>query len=268
MNTLVPGTPLLIHTDLGRIERSTIKKIDRESGLLKGLQHFLENSFPDQELWFPAFNYDFARTRLFDPENDPVQVGALNESIRSSEKYKRSKIPFFSIIRPENAIFHELGPIINPFNQVGEFAELQKRNGYIALFGASINALTYVHYIEDIIDIPYRYAKTFNGKVLINNKPEQVSVTYLVRPPGMSLDYDWIKIHNLLNREGLPIKLDKFGGYEIYNAHALMEFMLERYHEDLFWPLTTEWQDIVRTRLDQLGRSFKLEDFESGYRNA
>ena len=148
---LSANSPILIHTDVSKVNRSTLRRIDCDEDLLLGLHKHLQDSFPEQELWFPAFNYDFAKTLVFDQKNDPIQVGALNESLRRSEEYARSFVPIFSILRPITAVRPLFRTKINPFDPQGEFAEIRNRNGAITFFGATIESLTFIHYVENLV---------------------------------------------------------------------------------------------------------------------
>jgi aminoglycoside 3-N-acetyltransferase len=228
----------------------------------------LLNTFPDKELWFPAFNYDFIKTRIFDPENDPIQVGAFNESLRNSDNFMRSEIPVFSILRQtsENKIYCK--PEINPFDLEGEFSEIRRRDGNVCFFGASIESLTFIHFVENLVSIPYRYLKVFSGRVKSGNDFRETSLSFLVRPAGLSVDYDWQKIHALLDESRLSFKIDSFGSYEFYNVNTLTDFMLDKYSEDVFWTLNQDSRINVERKLDELGRSFEIEDFELDSLNA
>ena len=268
MNALSATSPIFIHTDVSKIHRSTLRKIDTKEGLLPGLHKFLKESFSEQELWFPAFNYDFAKTLVFDPINDPIQVGALNESLRNTGEYMRSFIPVFSILRPTTEEGIRVRPQVNPFDLHGEFAELRNRNGAITFFGASLESLTFMHYVEKLADIPYRYEKLFKGNLLLDNQINQISLVYLVRPLSMRLEYNWQKISELLNYAKISFKNHQFGDYEIYNANDLTEFMLTKYAEDIFWTLTDDSKRESQKKLDELGRGFRIEDFEPGTADA
>jgi aminoglycoside N3'-acetyltransferase len=251
MKALTANSPIFIHTDVSKVARTTIRGIDTKEGLLPGLHKFLKESFSEQELWFPAFNYDFAKTLVFDPINDPIQVGALNESLRTSTEERIR-------VRPQ----------VSPFDLDGEFAELRNRNGAITFFGASLESLTFIHYVEKLAEIPYRYEKLFKGNLLLDNQITQISLVYLVRPLSMRLEYNWRKISELLNYAKISFKNHHFGDYEIYNANDLTEFMLTKYAEDIFWTLTDDSKRESQKKLDELGRGFRIEDFEPGTADA
>ena len=126
----------------------------------------------------------------------------------------------------------------------------------------------FIHYIEKLAGIPYRYEKCFRGQMLLHNQIKQISLDYLVRPLGLNLEYDWKRIKNALTDAQIGFKNHHFGDYEIYNAHALTEFMLIKYAEDIFWTLTGVSKIESQKKLDELGRGFRIEDFEPGIADA
>jgi aminoglycoside 3-N-acetyltransferase len=254
----------MFHTDLSKIERKTLKGLNSKIDIVSGIHSKLKESFQDQEFWFPAFNYDFARTRIFDPANDPIQVGAFNESLRKSDLYTRSAVPIFSMLREKSSAEYAFKEFFDPFGSEGDFAELRKRDGHIIFFGASIDTLTYIHFVENLVEIPYRYEKVFAGKVKLNQQMKSVSMRYRVRPLGISLEYDWKKIHEELTRKEIFLKIDNFGSYEIYNVNILTDYLVSRYTEDIYWTLKDDSRKIVDAKIQELGRSFRLADFEIG----
>lgn len=263
MRSVAPYSPILFHTDVSRIERATLKKMVIQQKLLTGFEQYLDENFPDQDLWFPAFNYDYMATRIFDLYADQIQVGALNEYLRNSGKYIRSEVPTFSIIRSNSESLHRFREEVNPFDQEGEFEELLRLNGNICFFGASIASLTFIHYVENLVEVPYRYLKTFPGKIVSEGRTRNVTLSYFVRPIGISLHYDWEKIHRLLQDAEMAFKVEAFGNFEIYNVRELTEFMLDAYSEDIYWTLSEDSKIETRKRLESLGRNFEITDFES-----
>jgi aminoglycoside 3-N-acetyltransferase len=256
------NSPILLHTDVSKIDRSTLKKIDLKKNLSTEIHRFLLEVFPEQELWFPAFNYDFIKTRVFDPKHDPIQVGALNESLRNSDSFIRSEVPVFSIIRqqPENKI--EYRSVVNPFDSEGEFSEIRRRDGNICFFGATIESMTFIHFVENLVSIPYRYMKRFPGQIKMENGSKETELSYLVRPKGIAVEYDWPKIYGFLQHFDIGFKISSFGSYDVYNANALTDFMVSKYSEDVFWTLKQDSKDIVERKLNELGRGFEIQDFE------
>ena len=265
---MMKDSPIMIHTDLSKIKRSTIRNLDLKNSAIAALHNHLKKTFLEQELWFPAFNYDFAKTGTFDPLQDEIQVGALNESLRVEGEYSRSPVPIFSFLRPKNAQQAKFRSELDPFDELGEFSELRQRDGSIIFFGASIISMTYIHYIETLVGVPYRYKKNFRGKVRLGDKTEKISLTYLVRPQGFEVEYDWKKIYALMSQKKIPYTLKNFGEYEIYDSNVLAEFMIKKYQEDIFWTLTNESKIRAISMINILGRKFDIKDFEDSEKNA
>ena len=128
----------------------------------------------------------------------------------------------------------------------------------VIIIVSSVNSNTYKTYFE----------KYFKGQALFNDQMAHVSLFYLVRPLGMRLEYNWIKIHKLLREAQIVFKSDSFGDYEIYNANSLTDFMLAKYEDDIFWTLMENSKEEVLLKLSELGRCFKQEDFEADVSDA
>ena len=199
-------SPVLVHSDAGRLSvalrRAGIRSPANE--VPKDLLSFLARASSDGEdgLVFPAFNYDFARTRAFNVSEDPVQVGALPEWIRKSGRFERTAVPFFSVLH-RGAIHVTEQASVNPFGPESVFAELLRLNGTVLLAGVGVDRLTILHLIEDMFGPPlYRYDKLFVGTVQTPVSKFECRVTMHVRPP-IDLDYDWPKIEFHLREQGI-----------------------------------------------------------------
>ena len=254
--------PVLIHTDMTRISRDIFKSDNLYQHIFQLPYDHLKNVFVDFELWFPAFNYDFAKSKLFKVDHDPVQVGNFNEWVRQTKNYSRSPVPIFSILREVNETTTSTQSDFRPFSKAGEFGELVSRKGQILLFGARLNSLTFIHYVEELLEIPYKYNKTFHGYIEVKSNTSPVSTTYLVRPMGLNLEYDWIKVHKKLIDNSIPQKISTLGNYELYDSKNLIDFMVDMYKKDIMWTLTEESRVEVSKELDRLGRNFQNSDFE------
>jgi aminoglycoside N3'-acetyltransferase len=262
MNYMESRIPVLIHTDMTRISRDIFKSDNLYQHIFQLPYDHLKSVFVDFELWFPAFNYDFAKSKLFKVDHDPVQVGSFNEWVRQTKNYSRSQVPIFSILREVNKTATSTQSDFRPFSKAGEFGELVSRKGQILLFGARLNSLTFIHYVEELLEIPYKYNKTFYGYIEFKSNTSPVSTTYLVRPMGLNLEYDWNKVHKILIDNSIPQKISTLGNYELYDSKNLSDFMVDMYKKDIMWTLTEESRVEVSKELDRLGRNFQNSDFE------
>jgi hypothetical protein len=104
--------------------------------------------------------------------------------------------------------------------------------------------------------------KHFPGQIKLENGYMETVLSYLVRPNGLAVEYDWHKIHRLLKQFEIGFKISSFGNHEVYNVNALTNFMVSKYSEDVFWTLKQDSKHIVERKLNELGRSFEIQDFE------
>lgn len=156
---------LFMHTDLlfGRPER----KLGRKGYLQALYQTFLELGVPT--LVFPGFSYSFANHETYDVRRSRTSMGALNEYIRTQPGVVRSLDPLLSLlVVGKRTDLAEGGPGDHSFGPDSGFARLHQTGGVKFLFfGADFaEYFTYIHYIEKVMDVPYRFDMSFTGTII------------------------------------------------------------------------------------------------------
>jgi aminoglycoside 3-N-acetyltransferase len=176
---LPADTPILIHSDLLRIgipDGLTEPEAQCEAWIV-----LLTEAAGKRPVLLPTFNYDFPRTRLFDPARDPGQTGALSRHCSLHYASLRTRTPIFNF-----CIFGNDGlPLAaqaEPFGPESLFATLHERNAAILFLGADMIANTFIHYVEERLDIGYRYVKPFLGEIVEDGSRQEIDFRYRVRP--------------------------------------------------------------------------------------
>jgi aminoglycoside 3-N-acetyltransferase len=254
--------PVLVHTDITRLDRRLFRDLAPDQQIIDRSLEILSELTSGLEVWIPAFNYDFGRTGIFNVSKDKINVGVINEVIRTSRQIVRSKVPIFSILREgfDSGLIVNAKEIIEPFGPDGEFSELFKRHGQILLFGARFSSLTIIHWVEELTQIKYRYYKEISGEIISNNQAQEVTVRFRVRPTGLDLDYDWPKIEGELRRHALI----ECAGKNIYliDVKKLHDCLCARILENELWLLNEDSKASVLEVRKKLGRDFEIGDFE------
>lgn len=259
--------PVLVHSDIGRgILTAKRGGFEISPGDIPGsLTDFLARLCSDgkEALTFPAFNYDFGSTLIFDLENDPIQVGALPESLRIAGEFERTEVPFFSFLRLEAATPLDEGPVL-PFGEKSFFGHLSNEDGTILLLGVGVEALTFIHHVESsmIGGPPYRYEKAFSGVIRKQGRDVKCSVSMHVRPSGLWLEYDWPKIEQELRRYGVMKEFAELPGLLAISARAAKSVLLERLQADPLYLLEPSSRRRVESHLVKGTTRLKIEDFE------
>lgn len=145
----------------------------------------------------PTFTFSFCNGLDYNPATSASRMGVLNEFFRKQEGVIRSADPLMSV-----ALMGEDKDLVTGFGHVscGEnstFDKLRHRDNVKFLFlGPKIgDCLTYMHYMEWLYSVDYRYNRVFRGNVTIGDKTSVEEYALFVRyksviPNAASYDYE------------------------------------------------------------------------------
>ena len=258
--------PIFVHSDIGKgliAAKRYGARIDVRS-IQSSLIAFLASHASEGEdsLVFPAFNYDYGKTRAFDIENDPVQVGALPEWIRLSRDFYRTEVPFFSFLT-KNDLGLPKCETINPFDSTSGFHRLVQEDAVFLMFGAGFGNLTFIHYIEEMSGKPlYRYEKRFSGKIIISGQTRPCDFTMHVRPMGIYMDYDWVRLEKELISNGKLKISEKSIDIKWIKAKTILEFWGNKISDDPFYLLDDESRLYFNNVTNGGKHRVKMADYE------
>jgi len=126
----------------------------------------------------PTFSYSFDKSEPFDVSNTRSTVGVLTEFFRKQDDVIRTAHPNHSVVvwGRNNKDLSMIGK--DTFDENSIFGKLHKLNGKIVFLGAPFQSCTFIHYIEQMHKVPYRYMRTFKGKVIIEGKEKDEEITF------------------------------------------------------------------------------------------
>ena len=111
----------------------------------------------------PAFSYSFCNSTRFNVSSTPSVCGMFSEYIRNDAQSKRSNDPNFSISAiGESAEYFTQDCQPHSFGKDSFWERYLKKNGKFCNFNFDSGS-TFFHYVEKILDVPYRYDKEFKG---------------------------------------------------------------------------------------------------------
>ncbi len=158
------GDIVLVHSSIRRT-MSMAAQSGNEISPSAILESFLMAVGQAGTLLLPLFNFDFTQGLAFDIRSTPSQMGALTETARSHPAAVRTGHPIYS--------YAVLGARRNDFRGVNNFSGygqdspfgiVHRSGGKIAVLDLpDQNSMTFYHYIEEALNVPYRYHKTFTG---------------------------------------------------------------------------------------------------------
>lgn len=159
------GDLVMLHSRASRIYRRYRAMGHRVDATVL-LQSFLDAVGPDGGLLFPAFRYDFADGVPFDMRHSPSGMGVLSEAARQACGRARTGHPFYSFSCFGKRTEELHGRInLDAFGDSSPFAFLHRQSGKVAILDLDDqHSVTFYHYVEQCLDVPYRFKKRFPGR--------------------------------------------------------------------------------------------------------
>lgn len=159
---------LYIHSSLSfGIPNSALKKKELLETLFETILELGVNT-----VCMPTFTFSFCNGNIYCPKTSVSRMGVLNEFFRKQEGVVRSNDPLMSV-----ALYGEDKDLVEGIGHSScgansTFDKIRHRDGVKFLFlGPKIgDCLTYMHYLEWLYSVDYRYERTFRGQVMTNGE--------------------------------------------------------------------------------------------------
>lgn len=131
----------------------------------------------------PTFTVSFCKKKKFDIKNSKSEVGLFSENFRKRKDTCRSNHPIFSFaIYGKKYQYFNNSDLSTCFGKNSLFDLFYKINGKILILGSTFEkVVTFVHYIEERLNVNYRFLKKFDGLIICNNKKKKIKTSYYVR---------------------------------------------------------------------------------------
>lgn len=146
-----------------------LAKTYKEQGLRldldKIIQRLKELVGEEGTLLFPTFNWDFCKGVGFDYYKTPVRTGALSKAALKRQDFARTAHPLYSFAvwgKRQAELLQNRSQ--DSFGQGTIFEKLFDWDAKVLVIGLSpLQGVTYIHHVEQIVGVPYRYNKEFTG---------------------------------------------------------------------------------------------------------
>jgi aminoglycoside 3-N-acetyltransferase len=134
-------------------------------------------------LCVPTFTFSFCNGEDYDSTRSKSRMGALNEFIRRQPEAVRSVDPLMSVavVGEDRDLAENLGH--ESIGAGSTFDKLSRRPGAKFLFlGVGLgDCFTYMHHLEWVAGVPYRYNRAFTGKITQAGKTYEDTYQLFVR---------------------------------------------------------------------------------------
>jgi aminoglycoside 3-N-acetyltransferase len=192
------GNNLLVHSAVQFLGRPA-------GGIGMYLQALRAVIGPGGTLAVPAFNFAFARGERYDPQNTPSDaMGVFSEYVRQQTEARRTLHPLSSLALL-GPLAGDLASLDTPgaYDPGSAFERLLELDFKLLLLGASVQAVSIVHYSEQRLGVPYRYWKDFHGLVRTPQGWESRSCRMFARDLQIDAQLDLHPIEKRLREQRL-----------------------------------------------------------------
>lgn len=187
-------------------------------------------------LAIPTFTFSFTKTGVFDPLQTASEVGMLGDWTQELNDAQRTHHPLysFSVLGDHSQRLLDASHA-SCFGKNSIFDFFDKNDTAIMMFGCDWSYCTQFHYYEEVMKVPYRYQKKFQGKLIFHNQEKQICTEMFVRDLKLNIHNDFTKIEQRLRSSG-HVNSDTFlgGTIEIAKVQSIRESAIELLKNDLF----------------------------------
>lgn len=211
------GDKIVIHSNIGGILQYYNK--DRIS-ISKAFFSFLKKYIGKKGVIIvPAFSYQFTKNKKFNVKNSPSEIGFFSNYLLKKNWTNRTLDPVFSHLifgKTKNYNLEYINKDAFGINSI--FNYFLKNNFKIICFCCSSDRITFIHFIESILKVSYRFVKNFKGILEYKNIKEKILYKYNVGKKKYDYSLKEKKINKLLEQKNF-IK-NNFGKFECYSVNC------------------------------------------------
>lgn len=213
-----------------------------------------------KNICFPTFTFSFCNGQVYDHNNSKSKMGAINEYARMHPDAIRSIDPLMSNV----LIGQDVDLVQNISNEsIGQgsvFDKLHaKKNVKFLFLGTKVgDCFTYMHYIEKMSNVDYRYNRKFEGDVIENDQTRSEKFDLFVRYKNIYTGAGSYIYENLMLE-------NRISNREVYGDSAIT-IVEEKPAYDFYVNLITKnpyfFLDLEKSKFD-FDTTFEVEDMVS-----
>ena len=134
-------------------------------------------------LCVPTFTFSFCNGEAYDPRSSKSRMGAINEFIRQRQEAVRSVDPLMSVavVGEDRDLAENLGHESIGANSTFDKLSRRKKVKFLFLGVALGDCFTYMHHLEWVARVPYRYNRDFAGKITHEGRTYEDTYKLFVR---------------------------------------------------------------------------------------
>lgn len=172
---IMPGDTIYVVSDILALSLAA-----RENGERFDIQKFidsiLEQVGENGNVLIPTFNWGFCKGETFDIRKTVSKTGALGNAAMKRADFKRTKHPIYSfMVWGKDREYLANMDYQEGFGPGSVFEYMYEKKAKALVIGLpTLSGLTFIHYVEQCVGVPYRYSKPFTANYIDENGNEGV----------------------------------------------------------------------------------------------
>lgn len=130
-------------------------------------------------IMIPTFHFDFSNKGVYDYCQTPSSTGALGNAALKRADFRRTMHPMhsFAVWGKDQELLCGMQNL-NSFGKDSPFGYMHENNVIQIMLGTDYQrSMTFVHYVENMAKVPYRFYKEFTGEY-VDERGERSNRTY------------------------------------------------------------------------------------------
>lgn len=167
---IASGDTILLTGNMSKLLRKCLKE-DRSFTLNIFIDEILKKIGTEGTLLLPTFTWDFCQGKPFDIKKSLSHVGILGNIALKRDDFYRTKHPIYSF-----AVHGKYKDLLiklknkGAFDTKSPFHFLHEYKAKMIILDVSLqHSFTFVHYVEEMKKVNYRYQKTFTSQYIDEN---------------------------------------------------------------------------------------------------
>jgi FkbH-like protein len=241
INGHAQGNPIILHTDAGVIAHNLKKEAMKRQEMLADFINSLQRSCTSSSIFIPTFDYEYCSTRRYNPEDGKSQLGGISKYCANRFKSYRTLVPVFNHadIKERHEPINDLYRLDKAFGEESFYDWFTEQDGYIFFWGCRFEVSnTYIHHVEQLSQVCYRYKKLFQGRVYSKQSPIDLAFDFNVRPGDFEISY--LDLGRSIASETDNLLIDKVYNIEGYSAKQFISKASPILNRDEFALLSNE----------------------------
>ena len=204
---------VMIHGDAGIIHQYDINIKKGFNLLFKTIEKFIGKK---GTILIPHFSYSFCQKKKFYKNSNKSELGIFNKMFTERKNFKRTSHPIFSFfVKGKNWNYYNNSNLNICFGKNSIFDLFHKKKGKILVLGNSFEqSATFLHHIEDVAKVNYRFYKSFSGFIIDKKVKNFITVSYYVRKLNCKSKLKFKKsLHKILKKTNV-------GRFQVYSISS------------------------------------------------